>query len=147
VFSGTSSTTTTTTPRAATSSSRWAYGTNQAESYNDARGVSKISGGVASVDSGDWIKFSNVNFGSNGATKFDLRVAVPRSLAGKTIQVRTGSPTGTVLGSITTRATDGWHDYDPMTTSIRRTTGVKDIYLTFSGGGRIGNLDSFVFRA
>jgi hypothetical protein len=142
------STSSTTTPSTSTSTSgtRSAYSTIQAESLTSEQGATKISGGVGSVDSGDWIKYGGIDFGSTGATSFAIRAAVPSSLAGKKIQVRVGSPTGTIIGSITTRATDGYGDYDEMTTSITRTTGVKDIYLTFSGGGTIGNLDSFVFR-
>ena len=142
----TPSTSTNTSTTSTATGTRSAFNTIQAESLTEERGATKISGGVGSVDSGDWIKYARIDFGSSGATSFGIRVAVPRSLAGKKIQVRTGSPTGTILGSITTRATDGWGDYDEMTTSISRTTGVKDIYLTFSGGGTIGNLDSFVFR-
>ena len=62
---------------------------------------------VGYIDNGDWLGFSAV--ASAGATGFSARVA--SAGAGGTIEVRAGSATGTLLGSVPVTPTGGWETF------------------------------------
>ncbi|WP_305783483.1 PQQ-dependent sugar dehydrogenase [Symbioplanes lichenis] len=125
----------------------------QAEHYKTSSGVDPITktqaeGGrtVGNIDNGDWIAFEPYRL--DGATSFTARVS--SGGAGGTLQVRTGSPTGTVLGSAAVPVTGGWEVFTTVTgtlTGAPATTG--SLYLTFSGatgGGALFDLDAFTFH-
>ncbi len=63
------------------------------------------------IDNNDWISFQPYNL--SNATRFTARVA--SAGAGGTIEVRAGSPTGTLLGTATVAGTGGLGD-------VRRTS-------------------------
>lgn len=116
----------------------------QGESATSLGGITRTSKDLSNVDSGDWALFAGVNFGS-GLSTFTVNLAVADAYAGKQIQIRVGSPTGQIIGTLTTRGTGSWGNYQAQSTSIQTTTGVQDIYLTFSGGYGVGNIDSIQF--
>jgi parallel beta-helix repeat protein len=123
-----------------------ARGRIEAESYTDANGtIVRGPTNIGSLDSGEWVKYGPVDFGAGGITKFIARLAVSDTAAGKTMEVRVGSPTGTVIGSLRTTTTGGWSTYaDQTATLTAAVTGVQDVYLVFKGGA-VAVLDSFTF--
>ncbi|GAA2434250.1 PQQ-dependent sugar dehydrogenase [Streptomyces macrosporus] len=123
----------------------------QAEHYGDSHGVSVVEhapahGGrvVGNVHDGDWIAFEPYRVGN--ATSLTARVASAGS--GGTLEVRTGSPTGRLIGSVEVKPTGGWETYTDVTTPIKRPpSGTTTLYLVFkgSGGGALYDVDDFTF--
>ena len=85
---------------------------------------------VGFINNGDWLRFDDVNL--SGITNMDARVAT--RTAGGTLEVRTGSPTGTLLGTINVGNTGGYQNWTTLNTSISNTSGTQDVYLVFTGG-------------
>jgi arabinoxylan arabinofuranohydrolase len=87
---------------------------------------------VGYIDNGDYIKVKGVAFGG-GATSFSARVASAAS--GGTIELRLGSPSGTVVGTCAVPGTGGWQTWTTVTCPVSGATGTQDLYLRFTGGG------------
>ncbi|HZN67639.1 MAG TPA: carbohydrate-binding protein [Tepidisphaeraceae bacterium] len=118
--------------------------TIQAEAFDAQSGVYRSSSNIGSLDSGDWVRYDDVDFGT-GSTTFRARVALPDRAEGKRIEIRVGGVSGTLLGTLVTDGTGSWSDFETQAAGITRTSGVKDVYLVFKGGSGIGVLDSFSF--
>lgn len=122
----------------------------EAECYDDMLGVqtepsSEGTQNVSVINNGDWIKFEDVDLGS-GATQFSARVA--SNTSGGMIELRTGSETGTLIGTLAVHHTSGWQNYKTVRTTIRELTGIQQIYLVFSGAtGTLFNLNWFKLEA
>ncbi|MFI0986543.1 ThuA domain-containing protein [Streptomyces exfoliatus] len=120
----------------------------QAEHFDTQQGVTVIdktpaNGGrtVGNIDNGDWIAFRPYNL--SGSTKLTARVS--SAGAGGFLEVRTGSPTGTLHGSAPVPVTGGWETFQdidvPLRNLPRRTT---ELYLVFKGGtGALYDIDDF----
>ncbi|GAA2326517.1 PQQ-dependent sugar dehydrogenase [Dactylosporangium salmoneum] len=125
----------------------------QAEHYKTSSGVNKYSktqaeGGmtVGDINNGDWIEFDPYKL--DNATSFTARVS--SGGAGGTLQLRTGSATGTVIGSATVPATGSWETFTTVTGTISGAPGTPtQLYLTFSGSttAALFDLDSFTLAA
>jgi peptidoglycan/xylan/chitin deacetylase (PgdA/CDA1 family) len=102
--------------------------------------LENIGNGVGYIESGDSIMFGNVNFGS-GASSFTATVANGNS-SPSNIEIRTGSASGTLAGTLSVRGTGDWDAYEEMSTTVSGLSGVKDLYLRFTGPV---NFDNFVF--
>ncbi|MFD8496717.1 carbohydrate-binding protein [Amycolatopsis sp. NPDC059657] len=123
----------------------------QAEHYSTQSGTglfdkTPAEGGrtVGDIHNGDWIAFDPYHL--TGANRFTARVS--SAGAGGTITVRTGSPTGQALATVTVPVTGGWETFTEVSaalTSVPTTTGT--LYLTFAGSGTgyLFDLDSFTF--
>ena len=98
---------------------------------------------VGSIENGDWIAFDPYRI--SNATSFSARVS--SAGAGGTVQVRAGSPTGTVLGSATVTPTGSWETFTTVNGTISNPpAGTTTLYLTFAGGaGALFDVDSFTF--
>ncbi|MFC6090150.1 carbohydrate-binding protein [Saccharothrix lopnurensis] len=98
---------------------------------------------VGDIQNGDWIAFEPYALG--GANRFTARVSSAGS--GGTLSVRTGSPTGTVLGSVTVPVTGGWDTFTDVSTALSAApTGTVVLYLTFAGGtGTLFDVDAYTF--
>jgi glucose/arabinose dehydrogenase len=98
---------------------------------------------VGDVHNGDWISFQP--YALAGETRFTARVSSAGS--GGTLSVRTGSPTGPVLGTVTVPVTGGWETFTEVSTALSNVpSGTTTLYLTFSGGsGFLFDLDAFTF--
>jgi len=118
--------------------------TLQAEKFDAGKGVKRATTNIGSLDSGDWIKFDDVNFG-DGVTQLELRLALPSRAAGKKIEVRVGGVAGSLLGTITTTGTGAWNVYKTQKKVINKVSGVKDLYLVFKGGDGVAVIDSLKF--
>ncbi|WP_422773784.1 ThuA domain-containing protein [Plantactinospora sp. WMMC1484] len=117
-------------------------GTNttiQAEAFNAQSGVQVVgkagaNGGstIGYLDPGDWAAYNGQNL--TGVTS--LRARVVSGGAGGTLQLRTGSPTGTVLGSVAVPNTGGWESFAEVSTGLSGVpSGSHTIYLTVAGSG------------
>ncbi|AWT46412.1 MULTISPECIES: carbohydrate-binding protein [Streptomyces] len=122
----------------------------QAEHFGDSSGVSVITkdaahGGrtVGDIDNGDWISFTP--YVLSNATKITARVS--SGGAGGTLEVRAGSPTGTLLGSATVPVTGSWETFQDVQAGLSRAPrGTTTLYLVFKGGtGALFDVDDFTF--
>ncbi|AZM50992.1 glycosyl hydrolase [Streptomyces sp. WAC 06738] len=122
----------------------------QAEAFSAASGVESFakegaSGGrtLGYIDPADWARYDGL--GLSGATGFRARVV--SGGPGGTLQVRTGSPTGPILGSVAVPNTGGWSTFADVSTTLSNVpTGTQDVFLTFTGGGSgLFDIDEFTF--
>ncbi|GAA4638372.1 lectin [Actinoallomurus vinaceus] len=123
--------------------------TKQAEFYKTSSGVDQINhngaeGGrtVGDIDNGDWIEFDPYTVDSS---VFSARVS--SAGAGGTIEVRAGSPTGTLMGSVKVPVTGGWENFTTVSTALsNQPLGPTKLYLVFKGGsGALFDVDEFGF--
>ena len=123
--------------------------TVQAESFTSQSGVQVVSatgavGGarLGFIAAGDWAGFNGINVG--GA--ISLRARVSSGGNGGTLQVRTGSQTGPIIGSAAVPATGGWDTYTNVTATLSGVpAGTANVYLTFAGTGNLFDVDEFTF--
>ncbi|MET8144270.1 RICIN domain-containing protein [Sphaerisporangium sp. NPDC005288] len=122
----------------------------QAEHFGAQQGVQATAhtpaeGGntVGYIDDGDWISFQPYALGN--ATKITARVA--SAGAGGRIEVRAGSASGTLLGTVTVPVTGNWETYVDATANLSGApSGTTTLYLVFrgsTGGGYLFDLDAF----
>ena len=96
---------------------------------------------VGYVDNGDRLRFDS--FDLTGVTRFTARVA--SNGAGGTIEVRTDSRTGPLLGRVAVTRTGGWETYRDVTATVAPSSS-RVLYLVFRGGsGTLFDLDQFTF--
>ncbi len=128
----------------ATVTEKSAFTTIEAENYNSAKGstIKSIGTGVGYIENGDYLVFNKINFGS-GAGTFKAKVANGNT-TNTTIQLRLGSSSGTLIGSLNVPPTGGWNTYEELSTTVSGVSSTQDLYLCFSGPV---NIDSFVFGA
>ncbi|WP_405090764.1 ThuA domain-containing protein [Micromonospora sp. NBC_01392] len=113
--------------------------TVQAEAFSSASGVSAFAKAGANggqtlgyVDPGDWAAYQNLDL--TGVTS--LRARVVSGGPGGTIGVRTGSPTGSLLGQVAVPNTGSWTTFADVTTALSGVpSGTQTVYLTFTGSG------------
>lgn len=118
-------------------SSHDAFSQIEAEDFCDMAGVEIYDASyIGNVQSGDWLKYGNVNFGNNTATSVTVSYATQATAI--TLNVRIDNPTnGEIIASITVPGTGGWTNFKEITSLISSNsdlTGSHDIYLTFEGG-------------
>jgi hypothetical protein len=150
-FSFSSGPTTTPTPSASTSASPppGADVTRQAESFNSQSGVRIVNAASAIggqrlgyIAAGDWAGYNSIDVG--GA--ISLRARVSSNGNGGTLQIRTGSQNGTIIGSVAVPVTGSWDTYTTVTTTLTGVpSGTANIYLTFAGSGNLFDVDEFTF--
>ncbi|WP_369147504.1 ThuA domain-containing protein [Streptomyces sp. R44] len=124
----------------------------QAEHFDTQSGIrtydkTQAHGGrtVGDIDNGDWIAFTPYHLA--GATHLTARIS--SGGAGGLLEVRTGSPTGTLLGTAPVPVTGSWETFQdidiPLRAAPRRTT---QLYLVFKGGaGALYDLDDFTLSS
>ncbi|GAA1852207.1 family 20 glycosylhydrolase [Asanoa iriomotensis] len=117
----------------------------EAESFTSQSGVQIVAdaaarGGnrVGYIDNGDWIGFAGVNVA--GRTGFSARIS--SGGAGGIIQVRSGSATGPLLGSVPVANTGGYGVYAEVSTTLSAGSGPLFLVFTGSGGG-LFDIDDF----
>jgi hypothetical protein len=123
--------------------------TVQGESFTSQSGVQAVNASSANggqrlgfIAAGDWAGYGGVNVG--GAVS--LRARVSSAGNGGTLQVRTGSQTGPIIGSVTVPVTGGWDTYTNVTTSLTGVpSGSANVFLTFAGTGNLFDVDEFTF--
>jgi len=109
---------------------------------NNNNGSGKDSPGTAgdtcvmliSITNNSWVNLKGVDFGTAGAAKFYASAA--SASAGGSIEIRTGSQTGTLVGTCNIGATGGLTKWETFECDISNCVGVKDyLYLVFKGTG------------
>lgn len=113
------------------------YSVIQAQSFDEMFGI-EVEGteddsgdeNIGWISNGDWVKYSNVNFQDDGASSINVRAASDTS--GGTIELRTGSPTGPLVGSVDITNTGGWQEWQTFTGDVD-VQGKHDLYLVFVG--------------
>ena len=123
----------------------------QAEHFKTSSGVNlftktEAEGGrtVGDINNGDWIGFDPYLVAN--ATSFTARVSSGGT--GGTLQLRTGSPTGPILGSASVPVTGSWETFTTVSGTVSNPPpGTTSLYLTFAGTGTAAlfDLDSFTF--
>jgi Carbohydrate binding module (family 6) len=90
---------------------------------------------AAQLTNGDYLEYSNVNFGTTGSTQFDARVAsgAAGGVSGL-VEVALDSPTSTPVGSFAVGNTGGWSSWETVPANISKVTGTHNVYLVFSSG-------------
>ncbi|MEU8301541.1 PQQ-dependent sugar dehydrogenase [Micromonospora sp. NPDC048909] len=93
------------------------------------------------IDNGDWISFQPYHLAT--ATRFTARVS--SGGPGGTIEVRAGSATGTLLGSVAVAPTGGWDTFTNVSTALtNQPSAPTTLYLVFKGGaGNLFDVDAF----
>lgn len=115
----------------------------EAESYSSMSGVSASGGIVGSTDGGDWMRYDNVNL-SSGYTTFTARYARDYTGTG-TVEIRLGSTTGTLVGTLSAPNTGGWSTFGTASTTLTGASGTQNVYIVFPSGFGNGDYDWFEF--
>ncbi|GIH62676.1 carbohydrate-binding protein [Microbispora siamensis] len=121
--------------------------TVEGEAYTSQSGVQPAdhagaSGGktVGYINNGDWAAYAGV--GTAGLKSFSARVSSAGS--GGTIQVRSGSATGTLLGSVTVPVTGSWDTFQTVSATLTGSAS-GPLHLVFTGTGTdyLFDIDTF----
>ncbi len=135
-----------------TGPNRSAYQPIEAESFNTAQGVSTgpapTGQAVIEFSSGDWIKYSNVDFSNAVPNRLLLQYASTSGGSGS-FEVRLNSLTGPVIAGGGVGGTGGQWQEIPlgMSPGAAQISGVHDVYFTLSTPypGELCRIDSFRF--
>ncbi|MDQ0840869.1 carbohydrate-binding protein [Streptomyces sp. V1I6] len=122
----------------------------QAEHFGGQSGIQTAGHGgaeggrtVGFTDDGDWISFEPYRLGD--AERFTARVS--SGGAGGILEVRAGSPTGTLLGSVAVAPTGGWDTFAEVRGGLAGApAGTTELFLVFkgvTGQGNLFDLDAF----
>jgi hypothetical protein len=120
--------------------------TTEGEAFTSQSGVQAAAHAGASggatlgyIENGDWAGYSGVN--TAGMHGFSARVS--SAGAGGTLQIRSGSATGTLLGSVAVPVTGGWETFQTVSTTLTAAAS-GPLFLTFTGGaGNLFDVDTF----
>ncbi|MFF4045933.1 ThuA domain-containing protein [Streptomyces chartreusis] len=122
----------------------------EAEAYTSGSGV-QVAGHAPAIggqtlgyiDNGDWAGYASVS--TAGARTFTAKVS--SAGAGGTIEIRSGSATGTLLGTVTVPVTGGWETFTTVTTTLTGSAS-GPLFLRFTGGGgALFDVDTFSLGA
>jgi hypothetical protein len=102
---------------------------------------------VAYIGNGDWLRFDDVDFGDEPATKFAARVASDVDGGGGRLELRLDSPGNAPVATLEIEDTGGWQDWESRTTEVEPITGRHTVFITFGrdGGGDFVNVNYFAF--
>ncbi len=105
----------------------------EAEIINSQRGIETERNGDGSMhvqmDNNDWYNVTQVDFGA-GASAVQVNVAAGSAT---TLELRRGSATGQLIGSVQIPATGGLNRFTTVTASLNGTSGVHDLYFVAKG--------------
>ncbi|MER7587861.1 ThuA domain-containing protein [Micromonospora sp. NPDC127501] len=97
---------------------------------------------IGDISTNDWIAFNPMNL--SGISTVSYRVSSPSG--GGSIELRAGSPTGTLLATTTVPSTGGWDNYQSTTpVSVAALTGTQTLYMVFKNSSNSFDLDSHTF--
>ncbi|WP_339271538.1 glycoside hydrolase family 3 C-terminal domain-containing protein [Paenibacillus sp. FSL R5-0470] len=114
--------------------SRNLYNNTKAENYDDYEGVylDECKAGGASVHpvkEGAWIAFNDVLF-DHGAVAIEALVS---SAKGGSIEIRTGSAAGKLVGTVTVPSGGVLQQWSTLKDEVSVETGTRDVYVVFNG--------------
>uniref|UniRef100_UPI0031DBEF4B ricin-type beta-trefoil lectin domain protein n=1 Tax=Saccharothrix mutabilis TaxID=33921 RepID=UPI0031DBEF4B len=122
----------------------------QAEHFTGSSGVRVVaqsgaeSGGrVGDISNNDWVSFKPVNF--TGINQVSFRVSSPSG--GGSIELRAGSPTGTLIASAPVTSTGGWDNYVSLpAVNVTRPAGTVELFVVFKASSNNSfDLDSISY--
>ncbi|MGC4748344.1 ThuA domain-containing protein [Micromonospora sp. DT201] len=97
---------------------------------------------VGDISTNDWIAFSPMSL--SGISTVSYRVSSPSG--GGSIELRAGSPTGTLLATTTVPNTGGWDNYQSTApVSVAALSGTQTLYMVFKNSSNSFDLDSHTF--
>ncbi len=117
-------------------------GTIQAEAFSAQSGTqteptTDTGGGqnVGYAGNGDWLQFSNVDFGTAGLHTFNARVAsgAAAGVSGS-VEVHLDSLSNPAVGSLSLSSTGGWQSWQTVPAAISTTTGTHTVFVKFVTG-------------
>ena len=118
-----------------------------AESDPDSnRRVRNIGTTLGYLVDGSWVRFDNFDFDS-GASTVEFSASSGRS--GGTVEVRLGSPTGTLVAAVDIPRTGSFLNFDTLVGNVTAAaSGVQDLYLVSVGdsGTFLFDIESFEFN-
>ncbi|MDO5968375.1 carbohydrate-binding protein, partial [Flavivirga aquimarina] len=118
------------------------FSTIQAENFDSMSGIIDEGANIGYIHNGDWAMYSNVDL--TCASNISVR-ASSKNNSGN-IEVRLGSTTGTLIGTVAISTTGNWNTWETSSTSLSSVTGTHDVYLVFTGGtSYLFNIDWFEF--
>lgn len=123
----------------------------EGETMSDYKGIETevcSAGGMnlAFIDNNDFTMVEGVDFGTSGANSIAVRLASTKT--GGSIEIRTGSATGTLIGTVTVPNTGGNQTWQTITANVAKTTGVHNVYFVFKGNGSsLFNIDYWKFAS
>jgi alpha-N-arabinofuranosidase len=83
---------------------------------------------VSRIESGDWTRYADVNFGTGTDT---IRIRAAAAAGGARIEVRRDGPTGPLLGTCAVTTTGGLQSWQTFTAAITPTSGVHTVCLVY----------------
>lgn len=127
---------------------RNAYSTIESENFNYLKGGSVEpcpdgTSNIGGIVNGYYTAYYNVDFGFKGAASAQIRLS--SLVAGNTIEIRLGSPTGKLIGTATTPNTVTWATYKTITCPVTNVKGLQNIYFVYKGTGYVCNVNNFQF--
>lgn len=63
---------------------------------------------IGYIDSGDWVKYSNIDFGNGENDIFMAMIAATDDCVSKNVEIRVDSPTGNLIGTLPIQVTGSW---------------------------------------
>lgn len=101
---------------------------------------------IGDISDGDWIAFKPLNL--TGVESATFRVSAPSS-TGASIELRAGSPTGTLIATSPVPSTGGWDNYVDLTpVAVTDTAGTQTVYAVFKAPSADSfDLDAITFNA
>jgi hypothetical protein len=132
----------TATATATAGTTRDAYATIQAESYNAQSGTaveatSDTGGGqnVGWIANGDWLQYNNVAFGATSPATVQGRVAsgATGGVSG-TVEVHLDSTTGPLIAHFSVATTGGWQAWTTVPGTVTGATGTHNVFVVFKSG-------------
>jgi arabinoxylan arabinofuranohydrolase len=116
----------------------------KASKFNVSIPTGKTEPVLGGISDGSYVRLKGVDFGT-GATKFTVLAASNAAEGGK-IEIRTGSATGTLVGTCDITNTGSWETWKTFECNVSNLAGVKDyLYLVFKGMGEPFRLSSYQF--
>ena len=101
-----------------------------------------------SINNNDWALYAGVEFGGKNYYKKADSLVISASSAseGGIVEVWLDSiDTGQKIAECVINNTGDWNDFQTFTTGVDSVSGMHDVYLKFSGNGRLFRIDWFMF--
>jgi lysophospholipase L1-like esterase len=115
-----------------------------AADFDGSSGVSVSGSDLSSLDNNDWVKYSNVQFGS-GAKSVAFELALAPSSRGGTIELRLDSANGALIGSHVVQPTGSSSTFIVQRTNIADVSGTHDLYVVFKNRSDVARLREITF--
>lgn len=142
-FSPYSNTASVTTPVAGTHNP---YTGIDAVDYDQQNGVSTSGSTITGADNNDWVRYTNVQFGSGtGANSVLLDLGLSPSSRGGSIELRLDGVGGTLIARHLVQPTGGSGTFFSQRLNVSNVTGTHDLYVVFKDRSDVARLRSIRF--